>query len=185
MSSLVINQKHWIWSLKCLDIFSQWLPNQGQSKPISQYRHTKLNRNAYRYLINAAVCVVTRLLELVSVHGRPHDQNTAIGLTLSGLEGGGVPPIASLVRLQSVNCTYYTEIAKLLDFRSNPGLTSRVSELEIGSNNCPSGAFRSDPLETWSDNKKLEFYSSCFRNFKARPVNILTDCTAFHSQPLS
>ena len=40
------------------------------------------------------------------------------------------------------------EIAKLLDFRSNPGLTSRVSELEIGSNNCPSGAFRSDPLET-------------------------------------
>ena len=41
-----------------------------------------------------------------------------------------------------------TEIAKLLDFRSNPGLTSRVSELEIGSNNCPSGAFRSDPLET-------------------------------------
>ena len=43
---------------------------------------------------------------------------------------------------------FLAEITKLLDFRSNPGLTSRFSELEIGSNNCPRGAFRSALLET-------------------------------------
>ena len=60
------------------------------------------------------------------------------------------------------------EIPKLLDFRSNPGLTSRVSELEIGSNNCPSGAFRSDPLETWSDNKKTRVLLELFPKFQGQ-----------------
>ena len=61
-----------------------------------------------------------------------------------------------------------SEIAKLLDFRSNPGLTSRVSELEIGSNNCPSGAFRSDPLETWSDNTKTRVLLELFPKFQGQ-----------------
>ena len=46
--------------------------------------------------------------------------------------------------------TNIAEIVKLLGSRYNPGLTSRVSELEIGSNNCPNGAFRSARLQTLS-----------------------------------
>ena len=61
-----------------------------------------------------------------------------------------------------------SEIPKLLDFRSNSSLTSRVSELEIGSNNCPSGAFRSDPLETWSDNKKTRVLLELFPKFQGQ-----------------
>ena len=71
---------------------------------------------------------------------------------------------ARLFRFVSIT----TEIAKLLDFRSNPGLTSQVSELEIGSNNCPSGAFRSDPLETWSDNTKTRVLLELFPKFQGQ-----------------
>ena len=61
-----------------------------------------------------------------------------------------------------------SEIPKLLAFCSNSSLTSRVSELEIGSNNCPSGAFRSDPLETWSDNKKTRVLLELFPKFQGQ-----------------
>ena len=74
------------------------------------------------------------------------------------------PPPVSLEFLELVP----TEIPKLLDFCSNPGLTSRVSELEIGSNNCPSGAFRSDPLETWSDNTKTRVLLELFPKFQGQ-----------------
>ena len=79
---------------------------------------------------------------------------------------------------------YYrvSEIAKLLDFRSNPGLTSRVSELEIGSNNCPSGAFRSDPLETWSDNKKNSSFTRAVSEI-SRPGQWIFWLIVQHSTP--
>ena len=87
---------------------------------------------------------------------------------LNAYGGAWEPETPKIHPKMNILGAFWAEIAKLLDFRSNPGLTSRVSELEIGSNNCPSGAFRSDPLETWSDNTKTRVLLELFPKFQGQ-----------------